>query len=270
MQTWTPIHRRTLLADLGRGAFALAVVSVAGCAPAASASPGGSPAPSPGDGSAAPSDDATTPPSDAPSAPPSASGAAFAWERVNLGFVSAYILSRDGEAVIVDTGTGGSADAIEASLSAGSLDWSAVGHLILTHQHGDHVGSAADVMERAPAAVGYAGAEDLPAIVVPRPLTAVADGDDVFGLTIITTPGQTPGSISVLDQAGGLLVAGDALGTGGGVPMLPGAQFTADMDVAKESVVKIGGLVFETLLVGHGDPIESGAAALVAELGAAG
>ena len=42
------------------------------------------------------------------------------------------------------------------------------------------------------------------------------------------------------------------------------------MDEAKRSIVKLGGLTFETLLVGHGDPIERGAAALVAELGAAG
>ena len=40
----------------------------------------------------------------------------------------------------------------------------AVGHLILTHHHGDHAGSAADVMERAPSAAGYAGAEDIPEI----------------------------------------------------------------------------------------------------------
>jgi hypothetical protein len=42
------------------------------------------------------------------------------------------------------------------------------------------------------------------------------------------------------------------------------------MAEAKRSVVKIGGLAFETLLVGHGDPIERGASRAVAELGAAG
>lgn len=256
MQTGALIRRRTLLADLGRGAFALAVVSIAGCAPAASASPAGSAAPVPG-GSASP-------------LPSSGDGAAIAWERVNLGFVSAYILSRGGEAAIVDTGVGGSADAIEVSLTGVGLDWSAVGHLILTHRHGDHVGSAGDILERAPDASGYAGAADAVTITVPRPLIAVEDGDDVFGLTIVTTPGHTPGSISVFDQVGGVLVAGDAIGTEAGAPILPGAQFTEDMDTAKESIVKIGGLAFETLLVGHGDPIESGAAALVAGLGAAG
>ena len=141
--------------------------------------------------------------------------------------------------------------------------------MILTHHHGDHAGSAADVMERS-AAAGYAGAEDIPAITVPRPLTAVGDGDEVFGLRIVTTPGHTAGSICVLDPVGGILVAGDALGTDGGRPSLPGAQFTADMSQAKQSIVKLGGLTFETLLVGHGAPIEEGAAQAVAELGAAG
>lgn len=264
----TMIARRTLLAGLGKGAFALAVVSVAGCAPAASASVTPAASRTPG---------ATDPPSTEPSATSpaasassSAGGAAFAWERVNLGFVSAYILSRGGEAVIVDTGVGGSADAIEQSLTAVGLDWSAVGHLILTHNHGDHAGSAADVLERAADATGYAGAEDLPGIAVPRPLTAVTDGDDVFGLTIVTTPGHTAGSICVYDQVAGFLVAGDALRTDGGKPTLPGAEFTDDMAVAKMSIVKLGGLAFETLLVGHGDPIETGASTAVAALGAAG
>jgi glyoxylase-like metal-dependent hydrolase (beta-lactamase superfamily II) len=266
------LDRRTFLADVGRGAFTLAIFGVVGCSPAAvvtarpTASAAGSGSPS---GGASPSN----PPSAAGSAPPSGGEGneeGIAWERVNLGFVSAYVLVRGGEAAIVDTGTSGSADAIEASLSGVGIDWSAVGHLILTHHHGDHVGSAADVMDRAPAAAGYAGSEDIGSMTVPRQLTAVGDGQDVFGLRIVTTPGHTAGSISVLDPVGGILVAGDALGTSGGKPVLPNAQFTDDMAQAKASVVKLGGLTFETLLVGHGDPIESGASAPVAELGAAG
>ena len=103
------------------------------------------------------------------------------WERVNLGFVSAYILARGGEAAIVDTGVGGSADAIEASLTGIGLDWSAVAHLVLTHKHGDHVGSAAEVMDRAPDAAAYAGREDIGSISLPRELVSVGDGDQVFG-----------------------------------------------------------------------------------------
>lgn len=260
------IDRRTFIADLGRGAFALAVVSGVGCGPAAASGSGSGSGSLPSGASAR--DDPTAP----PSSPPSSSGgdAAFAWERANLGFVSAYILSRAGEAAVVDTGVAGSAEAIEASLSGIGLDWSAVGHLILTHHHRDHAGSAADILELATDAVAYAGAEDIASITVPRALTAVADGDDVFGLRIVTTPGHTLGSISVLDPAGGFLVAGDALRTADGRPTLPDADFTVDMEQAKQSIVKLGGLAFETLLVGHGEPLEGGASAAVAELGGAG
>jgi glyoxylase-like metal-dependent hydrolase (beta-lactamase superfamily II) len=188
---------------------------------------------------------------------------------VNLGFVSAYLLVRGGEAALVDTGVGGSEGAIEASLTGIGLGWGAVAHLILTHHHGDHQGSAPAVLAKAPQAAAYAGAEDAARITV-DPVTVVGDGATVFDLQIVTTPGHTPGSISVLDPVSGVLVVGDAMGTAGGKPTLPGAQFSDDMALAKQSIVKLGGLTFETLLVGHGDPIESGASGLVAELGAAG
>ena len=42
------------------------------------------------------------------------------------------------------------------------------------------------------------------------------------------------------------------------------------MDDALASVASLGALDYETLLVGHGDPIETGAAAQVAALAAAG
>lgn len=268
------LDRRTFIADLGRGAFALAVVAIAGCGPTTGASPSAATSlrPSTGSGSSPSSrPPASEPPSDAPpaSAPPGG-GDGVTWARVNVGFVSAYILVRGGEAAIVDTGVGGSADAIEASLAGVGLAWDAVGHLILTHHHGDHIGSASEIQRRAPESTGYAGAEDIAAIPVVRPLTPIGDGDEVFDLRIVTTPGHTAGSISVLDPVGGILVAGDAMGTSGGAPTLPGAQFTVDMDLARQSIVKLGGLAFDTLLVGHGDPIEGGASAAVAALGAAG
>ena len=264
------LDRRTFVVDLGRGGIAIAVLGIAGCGPAAtgSADPSRSLAAT---GGGSPGATAGSSPAASATAVASTSGEAGApaWSRVNLGFVSAYILVHRGEAAIVDTGVEGSADAIAAALTGIGLDWPAVAHVILTHNHADHAGSAADVLDRAPDATGYAGAEDIAGITVPRSLTPVQDGDVVFDLQVITAPGHTPGSIAVLDPAaGGILVAGDAMGISGGVPSLPGAQFTEDMEQAKASIAKLGGLTFETLLVGHGDPIESGAAALVAALGA--
>jgi glyoxylase-like metal-dependent hydrolase (beta-lactamase superfamily II) len=270
MAASTLLTRRLFLADLGRGAVALAVVGVAGCAPAASGPSGsagsratGGP-PASGPASATPPGASATPAAASSGAP----GDGFTWERVDLGFVSAYILARAGEAAIVDTGSSGSEDDIAAALERIGLDWDAVGHVIATHLHGDHVGSLAAVMSAAPDATGYAGAGDLPGIQAPRPLQAVDDGDDVFGLKIIATPGHTPGSISVLDEAGGILAAGDALGTSGGAVQGSNPQFTDDMDAAIASVVKLGTFEYETLLVGHGDPIVSGASDLVAAFAA--
>ena len=181
--------------------------------------------------------------------------------------MSAYVLTRAGEAALVDTGVEGSADAIEASLRAVGLGWDAVGHVVLTHHHADHVGSTAEVMRRATGAGAYAGAADIPSIAA-GPLTAVGDDDEVFGLRIVASPGHTAGSISVLDPLAGVLVAGDALRTAAGRPALPSPQFTVDMDQARQSVVKLGALAFETLLVGHGEPLVGAASAMVAELGA--
>ena len=140
----------------------------------------------------------------------------------------------------------------------------------MTHKHGDHAGSIDAVLAAAPGAMAYAGAGDIPAIASPRPLTAVADGDHVLGLRIVATPGHTPGHVSVLDEVAGVLVAGDALRTADGSPGPPNPSFTEDMDLALRSIARLGSLSFETLLVGHGDPIESGASAQVRGLAGGG
>lgn len=249
MRAPRPLTRRTFLADLGRGGVALAVVSVAGSGRVVAQSPGvASPLPS-------------------PAGSPSASEG-VAWHRVDLGFVSAYILVRGGEAAVVDTGVEGSETAIADGLAAVGLGWDSVAHVILTHRHPDHAGSADAVLTAAAMATGYAGAADIPGITTSRPLSPVADGDRVFDLRIVATPGHTAGHIAVLDEPGRLLVAGDALVTEGGAVGPPPAEFTEDMGQAMASIAMLGTLGFDTLLVGHGAPIEGGAAELVAALAA--
>jgi glyoxylase-like metal-dependent hydrolase (beta-lactamase superfamily II) len=264
------LTRRAFLTDLGRGAVALTIVGIAGCAPSAVTSSAGGSSASPGSTGGASSTSAGSPAaSSAPPSEPAAPSGAVSWERANLGFVSAYVLVRAGEAAIVDTGVAGSEDAIGEALTRIGLDWPAIGHVILTHMHPDHAGSAAAILDRAPDAAGYAGAADIPNIVVPRPLVAVADGDRVFDLRIVTTPGHTAGHIAVFDDIGGVVVAGDALGTATGALEGSNPAFTADPAAAKASVAKLGALTFETLLVGHGEPILTGASTQVAALAAA-
>ncbi|HSL77801.1 MAG TPA: MBL fold metallo-hydrolase [Candidatus Limnocylindrales bacterium] len=264
-----PFTRRTFLVHAGRGTIALAVLSVAGCGPSAVASavPSSERSAEPSPSDALSADPSVT--TSGSSAPPSSATGGVTWQRANLGFVSAYVLVRAGEAAIVDTGTTGSAGKIGEALVAAGVDWPQVAHVILTHKHGDHAGSIAGVLQEAADAAVYAGQADIPNIEAPKPITAVADGETVFGLRVVATPGHTAGHIAVLDEAGGILVAGDALGTSGGTLTGSNPSFTEDADAATATVVKLGKLTFETLLVGHGEPILEGASAQVAALAAA-
>ncbi|MBT5775534.1 MAG: MBL fold metallo-hydrolase [Dehalococcoidia bacterium] len=267
MSDFRNLNRRMFLTDLGRGGLAIAVFGaipvLAACSDddtsdEATIVPATARTSSPTVIASASTTEAAQPSSDAPGA--------VDWTRVNLGSVSAYILVRNGEATVVDTGTRGSADDIEASLITAGIDWNAVGHVILTHSHGDHQGSLPDVLARAPEAAAYAGAGDISSIDSPRALVAVGNGDRVFDLEIIETPGHTPGHISVLDSVGGLLVAGDALNGADGGVIGANPRYTPDMDTANQSIARLAERAFETVVFGHGDPVIGGASAQVAAL----
>jgi len=255
--------RRTFLRDLGQGTLAVAIlgIGIVSC----SSDEGGNGSTTSANRSP---EDTTTTSSSPPTTSDGVPATSLAWERVVLGGVSAYVLVRAGEAAVVDTGNPGDAGDIEATLDGLGIGWSDVSHIILTHLHGDHVGSLGDVMTAAPAAVGFAGAPDIPNIPSPRTLTPVGDGDSVFGLDIIATPGHTPGSIVVRDLGSGLLVAGDALrGEDGGV-IGANPRFTDDMGLANESIKKLAALQFDTVVFGHGDPVVGGASEQVTALAA--
>lgn len=131
--------------------------------------------------------------------------------RVITDFVNSYVLIRDKEVAIVDTGLPNNGEKFGEVIKTAGLGWDAVGHVILTHYHPDHVGSMGAVLGAAPKAMVYAGAADISQIQSPRKIKAVGDGDDVFGLQIIATPGHTPGHICVYDPVGSLMVVGDAM-----------------------------------------------------------
>jgi glyoxylase-like metal-dependent hydrolase (beta-lactamase superfamily II) len=250
-----------LLKDMGRAGMAVMVLGVAACSedPTSEATPTGEP------GSTSTSDLATTSPTSPASTSSTDQPAGHQWLRVDLGFVSAYILYRSGEAAIVDTGVEGSEASIEAALGEIGLGWDTVGNLIVTHKHPDHQGSVGSVLE-ASNAPWYAGAGDIGAISAPSGGSTVGDGDTVFDLEIIETPGHTPGHISVLDPAGGVLVTGDALnGADGGVAG-PNPDFSEDMELANASVGKLAEFDYEVALFGHGEPVTEGASGFVSDL----
>lgn len=264
------ITRRAFIRTIGKGSAAVALVGVAACSTdEPTATTLGAPT-TPARESTTTSVSATTATSKTATTEVSEPGiTSEEWRRVNLGFVSAYVFVRAGEAALVDTGIEGSAPQIESTLGDLGLGWSDLSTILLTHHHGDHVGSLPDIMEAAPGATAYAGAEDIPNITSPRPVSAVADGDTVFGLLqIVATPGHTPGHISILYPGLPALIAGDAIvGENGGVAGPP-AQFTADPVTANESIVKLGGLEYDVIYFGHGEPVTSNGSDQVAEFAA--
>lgn len=192
------------------------------------------------------------------------------WGRANLGFVSAYVLARGNSAAIVDTGTAGSAEAIGETLQTMGLNYDDVDHVILTHKHEDHIGSLAEVLDRASSAAVYAGEADLGDIATSAAgedaIVGLIGGEDVFGFEIVATPGHTLGHMSVIDHQAGLLVAGDAIFTvEGGVVEGP-ERFFDDVGQSRQTIKALAQLSFNTLLVGHGDPIEERADTAVAAL----
>lgn len=260
------VTRRMLLRDMGRSGLAVLVFGTAACSD--DTTDNATPTPEPGSTTSSPRTDpgSTQPePTTSGSSTSQPAGRGHSWHRVNLGFVSAYILYRNGEAALVDTGVAGSEGDIEAVLGEVGLGWSDVGHLIVTHKHPDHQGSVGAVIE-ASQAPWYAGGGDIAQISAPTEGTVVENGDNVFDLQIIETPGHTPGHISVLDGAAGLLVAGDALnGADGGVAG-PNPDFSEDMDTANASAQMLASFDYETVLFGHGEPVLEGASGLVADL----
>lgn len=183
---------------------------------------------------------------------------ALVWTRAALGSVSAYVLVRGKEAAIVDTGLEGSEARIGDAVTAAGRAWTDVRHVIVTHKHPDHAGSLAGVLASAPNAKVWAGQADIAAIESPRPIDPAADGADVFGLQIVATPGHTPGHIAVFDAGTRVLVTGDAVrGTAEGIGP-PSPQFTEDRALADDSAKKLAALDVDTILFGHGDPIEGG------------
>lgn len=244
------IARRKLLFNAGAGVLGISILGTAtacgsGKEPAAPTNAGATP----GGGT------------------PTGGGAqALDWRQVELDFVSAYLLVRGREVAVVDLGVDGSAPAIEAGLKAAGSGWDSVKHVILTHQHPDHAGGLAQVAPLVSASV-YAGEDDIGGIDSPTPLKPVRDGDEVFGLQIVGSPGHTAGHVCVFDPSTGVLVAGDALRTTEGL-VGPDPQYTADTARAAESVRKLAELDVRAILPGHGAPLTTGAAEALRELAA--
>jgi glyoxylase-like metal-dependent hydrolase (beta-lactamase superfamily II) len=194
-----------------------------------------------------------------------------------------YLVDSAGELTLVDTSTGGCADAILHAIEKLGRKPTDLRTIITSHYHFDHTGNADALRERTGARI-LAHAYDTPYIdgrqpwgtgrqptawerlgegmMAPKPyaLTVdamVRDGEVLPGnLRIIHTPGHTPGHVSVYDESRRILFAADAFMNVFGL-RLPLGGSTHDMDQARRSVEALSRLDIDHALPGHGQPILS-------------
>lgn len=206
------------------------------------------------------------------------------------GVTAAYLVAGPRPALI-DTGARTSAPAVREALAAAGLGPGDLRWIVLTHVHLDHCGATGILTSAFPGATVvvhrrgarhvaeparlvaasavvyghrwslYGGLDRTPASRV----TAAEEGHridvgDGRVLRMIETPGHARHHMSVLDEATGTVMAGDALGVrmeGGGLyPALPPSEI--DLGAGDASLARIGSLGPERILISHfgdaGDP----------------
>jgi glyoxylase-like metal-dependent hydrolase (beta-lactamase superfamily II) len=202
-----------------------------------------------------------------------------------------FIVARENLAVI-DTGIPGSGRKILAYITD-TLHRrpEEIGTIFLTHFHMDHTGGLAVLKNAAPkanvavheaetgyisgriASPRYPGVKGmllhiLGNVIGPKPFEAdvvLNDGDRVDRLICVHLPGHTPGSIGLLDEGSGVFFSGDTLRSDGKSIGRGPALFTMDLTRESMSIIRISELDFDTLLVGHGVPLQPAASEKVRE-----
>ncbi len=194
-----------------------------------------------------------------------------------FGIVNAFLVQEDDGLTLIDTAIGGSAKAILAQ--AAGLDAPIV-RILLTHAHGDHIGSLdalaaqlpdAEVMISARDAILLAGDKTLqpgesgklkgsfPGAKT-KPTRTIEGGETIGSLEVIATPGHTPGHLAFLDTRDRTLYCGDVFSTLFGVyttaranPLFPlPTMATWNRELELESAIELRTHEPSALAPGHG------------------
>ena len=218
----------------------------------------------------------------------------MAFRRISrFGFVNSYLVEEDDGLTVIDTMLPKSAKKIVAGVGGRPI-----ARILLTHAHGDHVGSLDELHAAVPDAEvtisardsrllakdmsrdpgepddklrgGYPGAET-------KPDRLIEAGDRVGSLEAVAAPGHTPGQLAFRDTRDGTLFCADAYSTLGGVatsakpnPRFPlPALATWHRPTALETARRLRQLDPPRLAPGHGKVVESPGAAMDRALAAA-
>ena len=198
------------------------------------------------------------------------------------------------ELTLIDSGLPNFADEIFAFLKNHGMDPHNIRNLILTHFDTDHMGSAAEIRSRTNCKVIAFGFdaevisgnkfekrelmkmfpeytdrqikkldEKIGESVAPRVrVDQVIKGEKQFSvneeITILHTPGHTPGHISVLLRKYRALVTGDGLTVSNGKVGSPTPEYTVSLEEGVKSLKLLASLDFDLLIPYHSPPILHG------------
>ncbi|WP_066943157.1 MBL fold metallo-hydrolase [Streptomyces lushanensis] len=203
----------------------------------------------------------------------------------------AYLLRRGSDAVLVDTGIAGQGDVITEALRGWGLDRESLTHVVLTHWHPDHAGSAAELAAWPNVRI-WAHRGDAPIIrgdnygsfpalthaeeglyahiagtipdAAPSRVDRELDDDEILDeidARVLSTPGHTDGSIALHFPNEAVLFTGDIATEHQGQVVL--GPFNHDRALARESFRRFADIDVDTVCFGHGQPLRGDDTALL-------
>jgi len=208
--------------------------------------------------------------------------------QLKLGAVNAYLIEDQEELILIDTGYPGNEDKILGYIQKIGKTPEQLQHIILTHLHADHSGSAAALSDRT-TAKSYIHPDDAEMLKTGRALrepirvspglvsklvyylfikwatrtVPPVDTDEKIdeqenfpvgkGFQVIHLPGHCKGQIALLyKDHGGVLFAADSCANLLGLGFTPVYE---DLEQGKKDLARLCELEFGAITFGHGDPI---------------
>lgn len=193
--------------------------------------------------------------------------------------INCYLVREDDGLTLVDTGISGSTEAILTVAQGLEMP---IRRIVLTHAHGDHVGSLDVLHQLLPTAEVLISGRDARFLAgdmsldpdepqaklrgsyqttTTKPSRLVYDGDQIGSLQVVSAPGHTPGHLALFDARDGSLIAGDAFQTRAGLAVAGTMRLlfpfpalaTWHRPTALASARRLRSLEPSRLAVGHGD-----------------
>ena len=208
---------------------------------------------------------------------------------VPMGMANAFLVEGDDGLILIDAGYPGKEEAVFGAIRWLGRSPDQLKHLIFTHGHPDHIGSAAAIvretgartymhpldipmavsggpfrpMRGAPGLLGqlmcklfYHPDERLEPVAIDQPLTAEEILPIAGGFDVIHTPGHCAGQVALLWRTGRMLFTGDVCMNIMGLGDPVGFE---SLKEGRASQRKLASLSFDAAGFGHGVPIAHGA-----------